>query len=235
MSMRNWYEEIDKKLLPKRSKLKNFEAHGFSSPYFLLISGRSGLGKTNSLIELLHRMNGSYDKIILCCMSFASDPLYVAMKKSNPNAMDIYEGEVPSPDSYIGDEGHKLFICDDMVGKRDFRERINDWFVRGRKAGADMCFITQSFYDTDSLIRRSLSNLFLFPSSNKRELEMILREYPFLTEYKSVVDRYRRLTKGDGPSSFMNVNIQQGLAGINFENYDSPDRDQKKKKKRSNR
>jgi hypothetical protein len=64
---------------------------------------------------------------------------------------------------------------------------------------------------------------------------MILREYPFLTEYKSVVDRYRRLTKGEGPSSFMNVNIQQGLAGINFENYDSPDRDQKKKKKRSNR
>jgi DNA polymerase III delta prime subunit len=221
MSMRNWYEEIDKKLLPKRSKLKNTEQHGFSSPYFLLISGRSGLGKTNALIELLHRMNGSYDKIVLCCMSFASDPLYVAMKQKNPSAMDIYEGEVPSPDDYIGDKGHKLFICDDMVGKKQFAVNIADWFVRGRKAGADMCFITQSFYDTDRLIRRSLSNLFLFPSSNKRELGMILREYPFLADYNTIVDRYKRLTKGDGPSSFMNVNIQHGTACIDFEQYNS--------------
>lgn len=219
MSMRNWYEEIDKKLLPKRSKLKNYEEHGFSSPYFLLISGRSGLGKTNALIELLHRMNGSYDKIILCCMSFASDPLYVAMKQKNPAAMDIYEQEVPSPDDYTGDKGHKLFICDDMVGKKQFASSINDWFVRGRKAGADMCFITQSFYDTDSLVRRSLSNLFLFPSSNKRELGMILREYPFLTDNSAIVERYKRLTKGDGPSSFMNINIQQGRACIDFEDY----------------
>lgn len=230
MSIRNWYLEVDKKLLPKRAKLKNHELHGFNSPYFLLISGRSGLGKTNALIELLHRMNGSYDKIVLCCMSFQSDPLYVSMKKKNPSAMDIYEREVPSPDDYIGDKGHKLFIVDDMVGKKEYAKQIQDWFIRGRKAGADMCFITQSFYDTDSLIRRSLSNLFLFPSSNKRELGMILREYPFLTEYPEVVERYKLLTKGDGPSSFMNVNIQSGTACIDFEAFNN-----KKSTKRSDK
>lgn len=230
MSMRNWYEEIDQKLIKKRSKLKNVEAHGFSSPYFLLISGRSGLGKTNALIELLHRMNGSYDKIILCCMSFASDPLYVAMKKKNPNAMDIYEGEVPSPKDYMSEPGHKLFIADDMVGKKEFEPAIKDWFTFGRKAGADMCFITQSFYDTDTLIRRSLSNLFLFPSSNQRELAMILREYPFLTEHPDVIKRFKLLTKGDGPSSFMNVNIQKGMVGIDFEGFNQETASKKKKR-----
>lgn len=218
--MKNWYTEIDQKLLPKRTKLKNFESHGMSSPYFLLISGRSGLGKTNALVELLHRVNGSYDKIILCCMSFASDPLYISMKKKNPAAMDVFEGEIPSVDSYINEKGHKLIIFDDMVGKKEFVKPISDWFVRGRKAGADMCFITQSFYGVDPLIRRSLSNLFLFPSSNKRELKMILAEYPFLISESNVVDRYKRLVKGDGPSSFMNINIQQGQAGIDFGNYD---------------
>lgn len=226
--MRNWYQEIDKKFLPKSYKLKNFEQHGFSSPYFLLISGRSGLGKTNALVELLHRMGNSYDKIILCCMSFVSDPLYVAMKTNNPETMDVYEGEVPPVDSYIHDKGHKLIIFDDMVGKKEFSKAISDWFIRGRKAGADMCFITQSFYGVDPLIRRSLSNLFLFPSSNKRELNMILKEYPFLSSESRVIDRYKRLVKGDGPSSFMNINIQQGEAGIDFENYDGV-----KKKKRN--
>lgn len=229
--MRNWYEEIDKKLLPKRSKLKNVEAHGFSSPYFLLISGRSGLGKTNCLLELLHRMDGSYDKIILSCMSFASDPLYVAMKLKNPSQMDVYEKEVPSVDEYVNEKGHKLFICDDMVGKKEFAKQINDWFIRGRKAGADMCMITQSFYDVESLIRRSLSNLFLFPSSNKRELSMILREYPFLDGHTDIVERYKRLVKGDGPSSFMNVNIQKGTACIDFEGYDGSPINNKSKRK----
>lgn len=229
MSVRNWYEEIDQKLLPKRTKLLNYEAHGFTSPYFLLLSGRSGLGKTNALVELLHRMGNSYDKVILCCMSFASDPLYVAMKQKNMSGMDVYEGEVPSPNEYINEKGKKLFICDDMVGKKQFAPAINDWFIRGRKAGSDMIMITQSFYDTDTLIRRSLSNMFLFPSSNKRELAMILKEYPFLTEYPQMVERYKRLTKGDGPSSFMNLNIQKGTACIDFENYNSPE---KKKKSR---
>ena len=163
-------------------------------------------------------------------MSFASDPLYVAMKQKNMSGMDVYEGEVPTPDEYVHEKGKKLFICDDMVGKKAFASAINDWFVRGRKAGSDMCFITQSFYDTDKLIRRSLSNMFLFPSSNKRELAMILREYPFLADYPEVVNRYKKLTKGDGPSSFMNINIQKGTACIDFEIYNSPDR--KKKNKR---
>jgi hypothetical protein len=220
MSIKNWYEDSDvKKLLPKRYKLKNFEQHGFTSPYFLLISGRSGLGKTNSLIELLHRMGTSYDKIILCCMNFESDPLYVAMKKKNPSSMDVYQEEVPSPDEYRNEKGHKLIIFDDMVGKKAFASSINDWFIRGRKIGSDMCFITQSFFDTSTLIRRSLSNLFLFPSSNKRELSMILKEYPFLSDYPEIIERFKRLIKGEGPSSFMNVNIQQGLSCINFEIY----------------
>lgn len=228
--MRNWYEEIDQKLIKKRSKLKNYESHGFKTPYFLLISGRSGLGKTNALIELLHRMNGSYDKIILTCMSFASDPLYVAMKKKNPSAMDVYEGTVPSPNDYMSEPGHKLIIIDDMVGKKEFESQINDWFIRGRKAKADMCFITQSFYNTDALIRRSLSNLFLFPSSNKRELDMILREYPFLADDPMLIERFKRLTKGDGPSDFLNVYIEQGMACIDFEAFDTQQRITKKKK-----
>lgn len=220
--MKNWYLEIDKKLLPKQHKLKGADKTGIkNAPFFLLISGRSGLGKTNALVELLHRQNGSYDKIILCCMSFASDPLYVAMKKKNPAQFDIYEKEVPSPDEYIGEKGVKLIIFDDMVGKKQFEKSIDDWFVRGRKSGASMVFITQSFYGVNTTVRRSLSNLYLFPSSNKRELAMILREYPFLDEYSNVVGRYIHITKEDGPSDFMNLNIQRGTACINFDLYDT--------------
>jgi hypothetical protein len=232
--MRNWYEEIDKKLLPKQTKLKGYELTGIkSAPFFLLLSGRSGLGKSNALIDLLHRQNGSYDKIILCCMNFAADPLYVAMKKKNPSAMDIYEKEVPAVDEYQNEKGNKLFICDDMVGRKEYEAAINDWFQRGRKikGGCSMVYITQSYFDVSRVVRRSLSNLFLFPSSNQRELSMILRDYPFLDEYPSVVARYKHIVKGDGPSDFMNISVANGTACIDFELYDS-DNNMRKNKKR---
>ena len=222
--MRDWYQEIDKKLLPKQAKLKGYELTGIkTAPFFLLISGRSGLGKSNALIDLLHRQNGSYDKIILCCMNFSADPLYVAMKKKNPSAMDVYEKEVPSVDEYQNEKGNKLFICDDMVGRKEYESAINDWFVRGRKikGGCSMVYITQSYFDVSRVVRRSLSNLYLFPSSNQRELSMILHDYPFLDEFKDILMRYKHITKGDGPSDFMNISVQNGTACIDFELYDN--------------
>lgn len=217
--MNNWYSKIDKRLLPKRSELKGFDKHGLKSPYFLLSAGRSGLGKTNALMELLHRANGSYDNIILCCMSFASDPLYVSMKTKNKSSMDVYEAAVPKVSEYMGDKKKRVIIFDDMVAKKEFESAISDWFIRGRKAGADMIFITQSYFDVPTLIRRSLSNLYLFPSSNKRELSMILREYPFMSDKEDEIHKYKRLVKGDGPSSFLNINVQSGTACIDFDLY----------------
>lgn len=220
--MKNWYLDVDKKLLPKQYKLKGYDKTGIkTSPFFLLISGRSGLGKTNALVDLLHRQNGSYNKIILCCMNFKSDPLYVQMKLKNPTQMDVYEKEVPDPDAYSKDKGCKCIIFDDMVGQKRFAKAINDWFVRGRKAGASMVFITQSYFDVDRLVRRSLSDLYLFPSSNRRELDMILRDYPFLDEHEDVINEYRHIKKTDGPSDFLNISVQNATACINFDLYDN--------------
>jgi hypothetical protein len=107
-----------------------------------------------------------------------------------------------------------------MVGKNHSEAGLGDWFVRGRKAGKGGCsmdYITQSFYHVEPIIRRNLSSVYLFPSSNKRELAMILKEFPFLDDYEEVVDQYKRIKKpDDGPSSFMNINVDKSWACIDF-------------------
>jgi hypothetical protein len=80
-----------------------------------------------------------------------------------------------------------------------------------------MVYITQSFYHVEPIVRRNLSAVYLFPSSNKRELQMILKEFPFLDDYEDVVAKYRRIKKpDDGPSSFMNINVDKSWACIDF-------------------
>lgn len=144
------------------------------------------------------------------------------MRKKNKTSVDVYEKQIPDVDQYQTKD-IKLIIFDDMVGKKQYEKQIEDWFVRGRKAGSSlggccsMVYITQSYYHVPTTIRRNLSSLYLFPSSNKREMAMILREYPFLEDYDDIVHQYKRLTKpDDGPSSFMNVNMDRGWACIDF-------------------
>ncbi len=219
MSVINYYKKIGNGMNVKH-RLKGADKTGIEySPFFLLISGRSNTGKTNSLLNLLHLQNGSYDRVIICCQNLQSDPLYVQMKKKNPTAVDVYEKAIPPVDNYQTQEV-KIIIFDDMVGKKAYEPAIADWFVRGRKAGKGGCsmvYITQSFYHVEPIIRRNLSSVYLFPSSNKRELQMILKEFPFLEDYDDIVREYKRLKKpDDGPSSFMNINIDKSWACIDF-------------------
>jgi hypothetical protein len=220
MSVINYYKRIGTGLNP-RHKLKGGDKTGIEyAPFFLLISGRSNMGKTNALLNLLHLQNGSYDRVIICCQNLQADPLYVQMKKKNPSAVDVFEKQIPSVDAYQTPDV-KLIIFDDMVGKKQFEAGIADWFTRGRKAGKGGCsmvYITQSFYHVEPIIRRNLSAVYLFPSSNKRELAMILKEFPFLDDWENVVDQYKRIKKpDDGPSSFMNINVDKSWACIDFD------------------
>lgn len=222
MSVINYYKKLGSGNMAKH-KLKGADKTGIEyAPFFMLVSGRSNLGKTNSVVNLLHLQNGSYDRVIICCQNFNADPLYVQMKKKNKMAVDVYEKQIPDVDQYQTKE-IKLIIFDDMVGKKQFEKQISDWFQRGRKAGislggcCSMIYITQSYYDVPTFIRRNLSTLYLFPSSNKREMDMVLRESPFIEDYEDVVRDYKRIKKpDDGPSSFMNVNMDKCWACIDF-------------------
>lgn len=91
----NWYNIIPKKY-KNTSFNPNFEKHGIHIPARIGIVGFSGSGKSNTIVDLIYRFNGTFDTIILC-MPNADEPLYRYLrdKFSGSNFMIYENGEIP--------------------------------------------------------------------------------------------------------------------------------------------
>jgi hypothetical protein len=199
----NWYEVIPSKFI-KQSHNPNFHNHKIKIPFRMGIVGFSGSGKTNLLMDLLYRMNGTFTKIILC-LPVAHEPLYDYLKdkfKDHPDQFYIYEnGNIPSPDDdMFEDTDQSIIIFDDLITFKKCQEKINDWFIRGRKIGKNTScvYLSQNFYSIPKITRNQLSHLILKKISGIKDRNMIMRE---ITNYISKEDfekMYKESTKEFG-------------------------------------
>ena len=219
MSLINYYDKLPKKYTEAKTKNPGFNIHGIKLPAFICVSGRTGSGKTNAVINFLQMSNNTFDKVIICCKNFQSDPLYRYIKDKNPSCVDVYENKIPPISEF---EVGKQYFCilDDMVNESTFKLPIQAFFKYGRKVGISCAFLTQDYFATDSFIRKNMNNLWLFPSNTKTELNNIIRNFPFMTEYTDVIDKAllsKKNSNASKPLDFININCINCTARLNFD------------------
>lgn len=220
MSLINFYDKLPKKYKKSNNKNPNFKNHKINLPAFICISGRTGSGKTNSIINFLSKCDNTFDKVIICCKNFNSDPLYRFMKDKNKECVDIYEDEIPNINDFENNKQY-FVIIDDLVGDNQHTKSIQEFFKRGRKLGISCAFLTQDYFATDSFIRKNMNYLWLFPSNTKIEMNNILRNFPFLKNNLEVIERAIESKENDCekniPLSFINIDCIKCKARLNFE------------------
>ena len=152
-------------------------------PFRLLISGESGCGKTNLLLNMILKYL-SFDSLFVCAKDL-QETSYQELK-------EYYEllQEIPDLESYqtefydnlddmksvdeLDDNSRNLIIFDDCITEKN-QELIQDMFIRGRKKNASVVYITQSFYRVPKIIRDN-SNYFIFFKLHLKELKRVLKE-----------------------------------------------------------
>lgn len=173
----NFYDLIKDKD-KKKYHNPNYSQHGIEIPFRMLIIGPSGSMKTNTALNLLKRMNNTFENIIICCKS-SNEPLYDYLrKKIPPEALQFYEnGEIPDIGDF-SDCGQTIIIFDDLVLEKN-QNNIAEFFIRGRKCGdgISLCYLTQSYYDTPKIIRRQCNYSIIKQLPDKRDLHAILNEW----------------------------------------------------------
>ena len=157
-------------------------------PYRILITGGSGSGTTNALLNLVN--NQPYiDKIYLC----AKDPYeakhnfliskrestglkhlndHKAFTEYSNDMQDIYE----NVDEYNIDKERKILIgfddmIADMVNDKKLNSIVTELFIRGRKINISLAFITQSYLKVPKDVRLNTTHFFISKIPNKRELQ----------------------------------------------------------------
>ena len=181
-----------------------------------MISGSSGSGKTNALLNLLNEQD-DIDKLYLYAKDL-SEPKYeflikkredVGIKYCNdPNAFiecsnrmdDVYQ----NIDDYNPSRKRKILIVfDDMIAdimsNKKFQAIIKELFIRCRKLNISLVFITQSYFSVPKDVRLNSIHYLIMKINNRKELQNESADI----DYKKFVNIYRECTRK--PYSFLTI------------------------------
>ena len=183
----------------------NYEKHGIKVPFRMLIAAPSGSGKTNALMNLILAMDKTFHEIIICVKS-ADEPLYQMLDQKLQNGVRFYEdGEVPPiTDFSIKDAKGKLkridklqrlIVFDDLILDKSANKRAAEYYIKARKLGFSMCYISQSYYQTQpKTIRDNCQYFILGRNLLKKDLRMILTVFPTELTLDEFSNIYNELT-----------------------------------------
>lgn len=192
----DWYKKIPKKFLPKQHN-PCFENHHINLPFRMIIAGNSGSGKTQTLLNLLHNMPNTFEKIRIVTKC-KSEPLYEWLEeKLKDFDFKIEEGIHSLPDLDSLDKTvNNLIVLDDLVNESAKAQRpISDYFIRCRKKNCSIIYISQSYYAVPKMVRDNINYLILKQVSSMKNLTMIMRECSLGIDKKQLKKIYEDATQ----------------------------------------
>jgi hypothetical protein len=207
MSVINYYNKIKIKEAynPKR------EVHGLDISFYMIIIGGSGSGKTNVLLDFIHKSSGTFNRICICCRT-KDEPLYNYLSNKSPE-IEFYEnGEIPDIDTFVPNDNN-LIIFDDLVLQKD-QGNISEYYIRGRKKNVSCIYLSQSYFKIPKLIRINCRYIILKKLSSLRDLKMILSEYSLDINLNKITELYKQATKNF--TDFLLIDVNTNTIRKNF-------------------
>jgi ABC-type dipeptide/oligopeptide/nickel transport system ATPase component len=173
----DWYKKIPTKYLTKTHN-PHFNVHGLKLPFRMLIIGGSGSGKTQTLMNIIHNMNDTFNEIYVITKN-KQEPIYEYLEdKLGSKGVSVVEGieNAPDLDKDINKKDQTLIVMDDLVLEANQRP-LEEFFIRARKQNCSLIYISQSYYAVPKMIRKNLNYLIIKQLSSLQDLFRIMREY----------------------------------------------------------
>ena len=196
-AVRNVYDMIKKDApnLLRKADNPNKHLHGFDLPFRMVIVAPSGSGKSNILVNMIMLFcegRGTFSKINIVTRD-KDEPLYDWIA-SKSDSIVISEGlsTIPKLSSYEKDT-NSLLVIDDLVLSKDL-SAVSEVYIRGRKAGVSVVFISQSFFKIPTVIRQNCSYMVLLKLSGLRDARLILSEFSLGITKEELMQIYEHAT-----------------------------------------
>lgn len=214
MSLINFYEYVktEKTINP------NYGIHGIKVPFRMCVAAPSGAGKSNGILNLIVAFDKTFHEIIYCIKS-SDEPLIQHLENKLGNGVQIFEaGEVPLLETYSiknpntgrlqrKDKKQRLIIFDDLILDKAANKIISEYYVKARKLGFSMVYISQSYYQIPKMIRDNCQLFMLGRNLLKKDLRMILNVFPTELTLDQFSDLYNELTAE--PMTFIIIDIEK--------------------------
>ena len=90
------------------------------------------------------------------------------------------------------DKKQRLIVFDDLITDRNANKIASEYYIKGRKVGFSMCYISQSFYQIPKIIRDNTQLFILGRNLLNKDLRMILSTFPTeltIEEFRNLIER----------------------------------------------
>lgn len=222
MDIINFYETSAVKKLKQQYDDKQYEKTGIHIDGRVLVCGQTGSGKSNSLLQFLQLSDDTFSHIYICHK--VDETFYDLLKDKLKGDVTFYRNVVDFPecrefDQQKGVKNPFKYLCvlDDCINdtsKKDL-DKIKGYFTYGRKCHVTMLFLAQSYFQTNSFIRKQLSEVILFGGFGSRDLNLILRDHCSSNVSKEDLEKmYRYSTKK--PLNFFKITTGNCPKGRKF-------------------
>ena len=186
----------------------------------MLICGKSGCGKTNTVLHMLIKPLIYYDKIYLYS-NILEQEKYTHLSKTlemiaEENKILIDEifhslNEEIIPISEMEDTIQKMEIFVDYICEKNQEDIIN-YFIQGRHKNCCVTYLSQSYHKAPKDIRINCSNYIIFESPTNRENEAIYNDLGLDKEaYKRSFKNEYDFLYIDKPREIAKRNFHEGL------------------------
>ena len=190
MSLINFYTHIKKKTT---SYNPNFKKHGINVPFRILIAGSSSSMKTNTSLNILKQMNGTFEKVIVVCKC-KNEPLYEMLAEKLGDLIEFYEnGVIPPLDKFTGKE-QIVVIFDDLMTMKN-QNQIVEYFIRSRKKNISCMYLTQAYYKCPKSVRINCNYIILKKLSSAKDLKSVLDDNALGVDLRQLEKIYTDCTR----------------------------------------
>ena len=182
-----------------------FKDHKLNLPFRMLIIGGSGAGKTQTLMNLIRIMNGTFNNIHIITKN-KEEPLYDYLESKVDTGLTITEGINSAPDLDEFDKKEQtLIVMDDLVLEKN-QKQLEQYFIRARKLNCSLVYLSQSYFGVPKMIRMNLNYLIIKRLNTLQDLFRMMREYSLGVSKDVLVDLYQHSIQ-DNKQDFLLVDL----------------------------
>lgn len=191
VDLTNFYKFTKK----KKTRNPGYDNHLIQIPFYMGVIGSGGSGKGIFLMELIKRMNNTFEEIIVCLRD-KNEPLYEYLDERGGELVKFFENRVPSlDDEMFAKEKQRLIIFDDLILDRKLQPLIGEYFVRSRKKDFSCIYVSQTYYGIPKIIRQQFHYIVLKRLGTEKDIKMIIKEYALGMDIDNFISMYEEATK----------------------------------------
>ena len=187
-----------KKFMPVSHNPNYGKTHFLKVPFRASLIGSSGSGKSLLFMNILSRMPDTFNRLFI--YTRAEEPLYNYLQSVLADDLLTVSYDLNDFVNYPEENyyGNTLIVFDDYCNEKKNSpgmRAISEMYIRGRKLGISLIFISQSYYKIEKLIRLQCQVIFLKKTGCKKDLKMLLTEYSLNCTTEQLLKMYNKCSE----------------------------------------